>query len=275
MPDGPVRMLGPEDLPACLRLAQNRDWAREEHKWRFLFSVGDVYGIDGADGELAGTVILTPYGKDVGAISMVLVAKQYERRGLGGRLMRHAMDNAKTDSLILTATDYGRPLYERLGFRSVGLCTSYTGEVVATPKRRVSDRAKASDMSAIYALDTEVFGADRAQVIMALPTFCDSLIVVRDGSEIAGFGGTWQNEELTMIGPVIAQNTETALTLVDELLPQGGQARLDVDHRHPELIARAEARGLRPAFTTTVMEYGAPINGDPSRLYAPVAQALG
>ncbi|GAA4223292.1 GNAT family N-acetyltransferase [Actinomadura meridiana] len=275
MPDGPVRLLGIDDLPACQRLAEDRDWGREDHKWRFLFSVGDVYGIDGPDGELAGTVISTPYGKDVAAISMVLVARRYERRGLGARLMRHAMDNTRTASLCLTATEYGRPLYERLGFRPVGLCTAYAGVATGPRRRGASVPARANDMPAIQKLDTEVFGADRAQVIRGLPSFCESLHVVRDGPDITGFGGTWQNEDWTMVGPVISQNTETALTLITDLLPPNNQTRLDIDNRHPELIALAEKRGLRPAFTTTVMEYGAPINGDPTRLYTPIAQALG
>ncbi|RFS81529.1 GNAT family N-acetyltransferase [Actinomadura spongiicola] len=274
LPDGPVRSLEIDDLPACQRLAEARDWGREDRKWRFLFSVGDVYGIDDRNGELAGTVVSTPYGKDVAAISMVLVAERHERRGLGSRLMRHAMEDAGTAGFCLTATDYGRPLYERLGFRSVGLCTSYQGEVENLVRQGVSVPAGASDMASVHALDTQVFGADRAQLIDGLPTFCETLRVVRDGPEIRGFGGFWRNDDQVVVGPVIAQDTETALALVADIVPPG-PVRLDIDHRHPELITWAESHGLRPSFTTTVMEHGAPLTGDPSRLYLPVAQALG
>ena len=75
--DSPVRRLSIDDLPACQRLAADREWGKEDRKWRFLFSVGDVYGIDDGNGGLAATVVSTPYGKDVAAISMVLVAKRY------------------------------------------------------------------------------------------------------------------------------------------------------------------------------------------------------
>ncbi|WP_067792553.1 GNAT family N-acetyltransferase [Actinomadura formosensis] len=272
--DGAVRLLAIDDLGACQRLAEDREWGREDHKWRFLFSVGDVYGIDDGNGELAGTVVSTPYGKDVTAISMVLVAKRFERRGLGGRLMRHAMDNAGTASLCLTATEYGRPLYERLGFRAVGLCTAYKGESDGPSKRGVTVPVEASDMPGIHALDTEVFGADRSQLVEGLPTFCETLRVVRDETGVVGYGGAWKNDGVVIVGPVIAQDTETALALVEEVVPEG-PIRLDIDHRHPELIGWAERHGLRPAFTTTIMEYGEPITNDPARLYLPVAQALG
>ncbi|MFC4056053.1 GNAT family N-acetyltransferase [Actinomadura syzygii] len=271
----PVRLLGIDDLAACQRLAIGRNWGPEDRKWRFLFSVGDVYGVDGSGGELAGTVVSTPYGKDVAAISMVLVAERHERQGLGGRMMRHAMDNAGTASLCLTATDYGRPLYERLGFRTVGLCTTYTGEAGSLAGRGVSVPVEDADMPAIHALDAEVFGADRSLMLNGLPAFCESFRVVRDGSGIKGFGGVWRNGDQAVIGPVIALDAETAIALIEEVVPPDGLTRLDIDHRHPELVDWAEAHGLRPAFTTTVMEYGEPISGDPSRLYLPVAQALG
>jgi GNAT superfamily N-acetyltransferase len=311
--DVPVRRLSIDDLPACQRLAEDRSWGREDRKWRFLFSVGDVYGIDDGNGELAATVVSTPYGKDVAAISMVLVARRYERRGLGGRIMRHAMDDAGTASLCLTATEMGRPLYERLGFRPVGTCTTYTGVVEGRARPRVSVPAAPVDMAAVHALDTDVFGADREQVIGGLPSFCETLHVVRDATAasnatattattattamaiatgataavgtasaaaasgiagIAGFGGVWRNEGQAMIGPVVARDAETALALVDEIVPPG-PVRLDIDHRHPELVAWAERRGLAPFFSTTLMEYGEPVANDPSRLFLPVAQALG
>ncbi|MFD0538306.1 GNAT family N-acetyltransferase [Actinomadura luteofluorescens] len=187
--DRPARRLGIDDLAACQRLAEDRDWGREDRKWRFLFSVGDVYGIDDGEGELAAVTVSTPYGRDVAAISMVLVAKRYERRGLGGRIMRHAMDNTETKSFCLTATEYGRPLYERLGYRSVGLCTTYTGTGEGPTGRGVSVPAEADDMPAVHALDTEVFGADRSRLVDGLPSFCETFHVVRDESGLQGFRG--------------------------------------------------------------------------------------
>ncbi|NDU77643.1 GNAT family N-acetyltransferase [Actinomadura sp. DSM 109109] len=272
--DRPARRLGIDDLAACQRLAEDRRWGREDRKWRFLFSVGDVYGIDDGKGELAAVVVSTPYGRNVAAISMVLVAERYERRGLGGRIMRHAMNNTDTKSFCLTATEYGRPLYERLGYRSVGLCTTYMGMGSGPSGRGLSVPAEAADMAAVHALDTEVFGADRARLVEGLPEFCGTFHVVRDGAGIKGFGGVWWNDDRAVVGPVTAHDPETALAIVEEIVP-AGPIRLDIDHRHPELVDWARRHDLEPAFTTTVMEYGAPIANDPARLYLPVAQALG
>ena len=63
--------------------------------------------------------MLTRYGSDLAAIGMMLVADRHGRKGLGGRLLRHALAQAGDAVVYLTATAYGRPLYERLGFRAI------------------------------------------------------------------------------------------------------------------------------------------------------------
>ena len=113
-----IRRLTIDDLTGCLELAANRDWPREEHKWRLLFDVGEVYGIVEPGAGVVATTIVTRYGGGA-AISMVLVAARHERKGLGGRLMRHALERSGDGAVMLYATEFGRPLYERLGFEDV------------------------------------------------------------------------------------------------------------------------------------------------------------
>ncbi|XVQ10449.1 GNAT family N-acetyltransferase [Spirillospora sp. CA-255316] len=287
-----------DDLAACAELAQDRDWPPEEHKWRLLFEIGRVYGVDdpASPGRLAGTVVSTPYGRDVSAISMVLVARRYERQGLGGRLMRHALDHRGTAGACLTATEYGRVLYERLGFHAVGTCVTYKGALSGLSEGSGSARVASrpfedGDLADVLALDAETFGAPRDELLRRLPSFCEDFRVVRDGGALLGFGGAWRNGGLLMVGPVIARDTTTALGLVEALTSRpdadadvhadatadsdAGMVRLDVDQRHPELLEWAERNGMKVSFTTTVMEYGEPVGGDPSRLFVPVMQALG
>ncbi|WP_131735864.1 GNAT family N-acetyltransferase [Actinomadura roseirufa] len=272
--DDRVRRLGLSDLGHCRDLAASHGWGAEERTWRLLFAIGDVYGIDDPGGGLAGTVVSTPYGDDVAAIGMVLVAGHRQRQGLGERLMRHAMERAKTASLFLTATDAGRPLYERLGFRSTGLLTSYQGIVDGFPRGNRTAPAHPEDVQDIIKLDAKVFGATRAALVESLPSFCETLRVVRDGTDLVGYGGTWRNVDQLIVGPVLARDEEIALALVEEMA-RPGPLRLEVDTRHRGLTAWSEEHGLRPIFNTTIMEYGAPVAIDPSRLFLPVALALG
>jgi GNAT superfamily N-acetyltransferase len=274
-----VRRLTIADLPACLALAVGRSWGAEEHKWRLLFDVGEVLGLEN-DGELVATVVLTRYPPDLAVISMVLVAERLERRGLGTRLMNEALERAGQGAVYLYATANGRPLYEKLGFATIDAMTTYVGCLgpVQGTATSVARAAGEGDLPAILALDAEVVGADRGQLISRLPAFAERLLVLERDGEITGYAGAWRNIETLVIGPVIAPDVadaQLAITLLAAAAP-GARLRLDVDHRHAELRAWIAEHGVAPAFDTSLMVRGArELPGDRARLFLPVMQALG
>lgn len=276
-PDRPIRRLTLTDLPDCLLLAQDRQWLAEEHKWRLLFAAGDVYGIDDPAGGLAAAVVRTRYGPELAAIGMMLVAARHERQGLGRRLMRHALANADAATVWLTATDHGRPLYEKLGFRTIDHCTIYSGhfqppEPIVPRSRQVTE----ADLPALHAMDADVFGVPRPEALRRLPIFLDEFRLVEGLNGPAGYGGRWSNTDNTVIGPVIANDLPTARTLLSDLAaPVAGPVRLDLMHERPEQFAWAAAHGLEPRGTTTVMIHGDDLPGDRDRLFNPLMIAMG
>ncbi|WP_067817213.1 GNAT family N-acetyltransferase [Actinomadura kijaniata] len=270
-----VRSLTLDDLDACLALAVSRDWPPDRDTWRSLFALGSVYGVDAPGDGLLATAAGTSYGAATTAVGMVLTAPSHERRGLGGRLMRHVLAESGTPSAWLTATTFGRPLYERLGFRAVGGMSTLRGVATLAPSGR-SRPAAAGDLPAIRALDAAAFGAPRERLLDHLSGFCLSWRVVETAKGIAGFGGAWRNHEETVLGPVVADDLATATSLLADLAADTpGPHRAEVDHRRPELLAWLERAGLTTAFTTTVMEYGPPLPSDPSKLFTAASLALG
>jgi ribosomal protein S18 acetylase RimI-like enzyme len=104
---GDVRRLTLDNLPGCLDLAADREWPREERKWRLLFELGEVLGIVETGEGVVGTTVITCYDPGA-AISMVLVAARREWRGFASRMMRAAMEHAGSGPVVLYATEYGR-----------------------------------------------------------------------------------------------------------------------------------------------------------------------
>src|SRR5688500_16564279 len=100
----PIDRLTREDLDACLALAESRGWRAERRRWELLFAAGEVFGIRDAGVGLAGCVSLVRYGRGLAAVGMMLVAERCERRGLGGRLMAHALAAAGDATVFLYAT---------------------------------------------------------------------------------------------------------------------------------------------------------------------------
>ncbi|WP_394839266.1 GNAT family N-acetyltransferase [Pendulispora rubella] len=273
----PIRRLTLEDMPACFHLATDRDWPIEEKKWRLLFEIGAVYGIDDPAGGLAGMVVCTPYGREVSAIGMMVVARRHERRGLGGRLMRHAIEQAGTATTWLTATAFGQPLYAKLGFRVASEMTTYMGEIQPVPQGEpISRRATETDLPGILALDGAAFGAPRKELLTRLMGRAEVFRVIDSPGGITGFGASWRSTQTACLSPVVAEDMDAALGLFADLARDTpGRVRVDADHRFPRLRAWAEAHGLQNSFQTAVMIYGEPLPGDRARVFAPTMQALG
>lgn len=307
VPFPPVRRLRPDDLRHCVRLSVDRGWLPEKAKWSLLLEVSEVFGIDapdggdggdgtdGGDGALAGAVVLTRYGADLASVGMMLVAARYGRLGLGRALMEHLLAEAGDATVTLFATDLGKPLYDKLGFRTIRRSAAFTGPFRADPFRTgpflaepavtaaTADNSKmrtrpaaAADMASIIDVDKAAFGADRSRLLRRLPAFAGQLLVLETGRGVAGFAAAWQNHTSTVIGPVVAPDGAAARRLIGDLAAGiRGQVRLDLDPDRPELPAWAVRHGLQPAGLNAVMAYGdRPPPGDPARLFTPISIAL-
>ncbi|MCK2218268.1 GNAT family N-acetyltransferase [Actinomadura sp. ATCC 31491] len=269
-----IRLLGPEDLPLCRRLESDREWSTDEAKWRLMFEAGEVYAVDAPDGDgLAGCVVVTRYGDSLADVGMMLVAGRYGRQGLGTRLMRHALEVAGGRVVELTATRFGRPVYERLGFRPAGSLTITMGPLrtsAPTPAVRV---ATPDDHAALLGLDAEVTGADRSKALAALLARAERTVVT-DG----GFAVAWNAGPHRVIGPVAAPSEEAARELI--LAAAHGadrDVRIDLLDAYPGL--RPWLTGLGPVqgpAALPTMVHGADRHpGDRGRYVAPILISMG
>ncbi|MFG1943115.1 GNAT family N-acetyltransferase [Nonomuraea sp. NPDC048826] len=266
-----IRRLTLDDLDSCGRLAKDRGWLPERHKWTLLFEVGEVYGIDAPDGDgLAATNILTRYGDDHAVVSMVLTASRYGRRGMARTLMEHVLDQAGDRIVSLHATENGRPLYETLGFRTVGRVAKHAGVFRGERSGRTRVATEA-DLDGILTLDAEVFGTDRSALLRRMPVFGERVRVAE-----GGFGHCWRNDDNVVIGPVVARDEETARALIADLaLDVGGEVRMDLDLAHASLVRWAGEHGVGAPWEVSLMARGGPPPGDRSRQFLPFMQALG
>ncbi|MFJ4785971.1 GNAT family N-acetyltransferase [Streptomyces sp. NPDC088794] len=279
----PIRRLTLRDLTACADLSEDRGWPREEHKWGFLLASGKGYGIDDPDGGLVSACVVTEYGPQdrpgLGAVGMVLVAERHVRQGVGRRLMRHLVSAMGTTPLTLHATPYGRPLYEELGFKVIGRAEMLLGHFTpGGPEPKVVTRAAtAEDLTSILRLDEEVFGLDRTHILTRLPAFADQLRVAERDGRLIGYAAAWPNMDTHVVGPLIAQDTETAQALIASLAALTDRPlRTDIDARHEELLAWVKERGLARVADNAVMTYGiAELPGDWTRRFAPLTVAAG
>ncbi|HZH17995.1 MAG TPA: GNAT family N-acetyltransferase [Archangium sp.] len=277
-----IRRLSLDDMPACLALAAKRDWPPDELKWRMILKLGTGFGVDSPDGGLAGTVLVTPYGREAASIGMMVVSPSHGRQGLGRRLMEHALEHIGPIPTLLFATDQGRPLYEKLGFVQVEEVVKHLGRLtrqppeVAVPDTRVRAMT-GEDLDASAALDADAFGAPRRPLLQALHRVASRALVAERSGRVVGHGLVWPNFESTMVGPLIAQEEPIARSLAAGLL-RGleGVVRMDIPPRFAGLSEWVAGLGLvRHVPAPMMMLHGTRAPGRREHLHAIAAQALG
>ncbi len=116
-----LRILRADDVPAAFQLSAQAGWNQTEEDWRMLLELSPegCLGVE-VDGNLVATTTLLCFGQRLAWIGMVLTKSDYQRRGLAKKLLRHCLEQADrmgVETTKLDATDQGRSLYEKFGFR--------------------------------------------------------------------------------------------------------------------------------------------------------------
>jgi GNAT superfamily N-acetyltransferase len=149
------------------------------------------------EGRVVATSVATRYA-NTGWIGHVFVKPDLRGHGLGTRMTEVALEvlkRTRCDTIVLAATDLGRPVYERMGFQ----VESHYHEMKGTALPRTTGLAPfrpllPADRAALATLDHQVSGDDRGPILTRFQDF--GWGVSRNG-ELAGaavilpWGGAW------------------------------------------------------------------------------------
>jgi GNAT superfamily N-acetyltransferase len=148
---------------------------------------GEVLVATAADGTVLGAACCASFGGS-GWIGALGVAPGARRAGLGTGLTRAATDwlrrrGART--VLLFATEMGRPVYERLGFVAEGFATAWRGSAGSGAAGVALRTLREEDRPALAATDAAATGERRDAVLAALYPL-SGVAADRDG-ELAGW----------------------------------------------------------------------------------------
>ena len=123
------------ELDAAVRLSDEAGWNQSRADWQLMLMEGCALAARDAKSAVIGTALAMPVGPALTWISMVLVDRRHRNRGLGTQLLLGALDQARRDGAAvgLDATELGRPLYLRLGFRDGFTITRYLRPATNSP----------------------------------------------------------------------------------------------------------------------------------------------
>ena len=165
-------------------------------------------------------------------VGMVLVDPEFRGKGIATALLDKAvahLDVKDVTCVKLDATPQGKPVYERLGFKveyDVGrwvLRRSGVGKF--GPASWVEE-----DPRSVFAMDHDVFGADRSAVLRSVATAAPEFVaLVRQGGDLDGYALGRKGSLADHLGPWIACNARAARELLESFLERSRAKLISVD----------------------------------------------
>lgn len=268
-----LRKLRLGDIPAAMQLSTQAGWNQTEDDWRLLVELAQdgCFAME-VDGELASTATLFIYGTKLAWIGMVLTRAEFRGKGFARSLLTHALtiaDSLGVESVKLDATEEGRPLYEKLGFRAEQIVQRWEQQGSEGKEERSLPASFLSQES--LALDAKAFGADRSELLLYLAkthrsvTLGKSFLLSRPGR---------LNRYL---GPCVAESSQIARTLIEGVVhrPASGGWFWDLLPENNGAVSLARDLGFAPKRHLVRMVRGTDQRGDEKSIYALAGFELG
>ena len=238
-----------EDMDVFLALAAREGWICDPWEFDFLlraFPDGCLVGRQA--GGPVGFITSVKYGCS-GWVGNLVVTESKRGRGLGRALMTTALavlHAAGTETVWLTASAAGQPLYAKLGFHVVDEITRWVG----SGNGGGSGLQGNASLTGIETLDAAGWGDDRGKLLKVIAA--RGRVRVEQG----GFLICQPSSSGTQIGPWGGVNAETAGMLLDESLSHaaaGERLFLDVPAGNPMVGSMLESRGFQIRGHTLLM----------------------
>lgn len=215
-----VRRLEVADLDvadAIATAAFHAPSSRREELAFYLSMQPDGWWLAEHDGQPAGIVGAVSYGS-FASVGMMAVSPPLQRRGIGRALMDRVvawLDARGPLPAVLEASESGAPLYPLFGFVDCGHSARYSAHLPGQPAIAggpPSQLMVKSDLPDVLALDSAVYGADRARVLRAFSDITDVQgLVVRDAqARLNGFAFVRRGH----VGPILAETESVARALL-------------------------------------------------------------
>jgi len=256
-----LRVMTPGDIPAGMRLKELAGWNQTRGDWeRFLAASPAGCFVAEAGSQVVGSVATITYEERFAWIGMVLVDPVTRGRGIGTKLLEQSikyLDGCQVPSMKLDATPQGKPIYEKLGFKSEYEIERWMLKRPAAP--HAAAKAETPELEDALTLDHEVFGADRSGLLRSMACEAPEFVLqARSGGELTGYAFGRRGSRADQLGPWIARDGAAAREMLDEFLRRAFRELIFVDALcdSPWALPLLRARGFEHSRPLTRMFRG-------------------
>ena len=254
-----IREMTLEDIDKLHELSITVLWPHRPEDWRMLLQVGK--GFVGCDpiGRIVASGMWFPIGDHFATIGMVITSPRLQALGGGRWIMRHVMAQCENRDIVLSSTKAGYRLYQSLSFQPVATVFQYQGIATSIDQSRLCvnegiRQLEANDTESILQLDESAFGTDRSNIIKTILEKSQGSVLVRD-NKVIGFALCRKFGRGHVIGPVVAQNSADAISLIAPHVNQhtGNFLRIDTTIQDKAFLDFLNESGMHEFDTVTSM----------------------
>ncbi|MBB6413746.1 GNAT family N-acetyltransferase [Mesorhizobium sangaii] len=243
-----------EHLDETQELAAQAGWANRKDDLSMLLGLGCGY-VAIINNHLVGSMCMTFFG-EVATIGLLVVDEKMRGQGIGGQLMKLALEKAGKRECRLIATSDGKPLYRKLGFDQLEAAPTHRGVVACVDAPDGAEWATRDDLDQISEIDRRATGLDRRALISTLWNK-GVVAVIRHAGKVVGYAAMLRYGSDEVAGPVIACSTYQARRLLSFLFSQRIGALVRVVLRQQSGLAEwLNSIGIAEVSTGTAMRRG-------------------
>ncbi|MGZ6265605.1 MAG: GNAT family N-acetyltransferase [Candidatus Limnocylindrales bacterium] len=285
-----IRPLQAADVGAAIELARAQGFRDRTRFYEFVMRVPTCQPLVGiADGRLVATGLATASGR-VGWLGGIAVEAGFRRRGFGRAVTEELirlLELAGCETLSLEATEAGRPMYERMGFRLVShyhqLQAGHLAEEPVPPPGTSARPLQETDLAAICALDRQATGEDRSAPLAILAESGgwvledEAAVLHRPGEGPGRLRGFLLPAERAY-GAIVAPRFRDGLYLLDlhrHVVPEGAHVRAGVPGEHSAAVRELERRGWQETWRAPRMLLGPDVPGRRDWIWGQINSAMG
>lgn len=279
-----IAELNQYDIPGLIDLSASVGWDYDEYEVSTLLESGRVFGHKNSEGRIVSSSAIIPYDTKVASIGMVIVHEEFRGLGLAKEAVRKCAESINGDmSLMLIATKEGKPLYEKMGFKTVDFISKFLCDQFVPVHLQVHDGVfiedfNQSDLTQLVDLDGAAFGDKRSVFLRNRISQSKQCLVARNtNGEIIGYGLSIQGPVNLILGPIAAADSDTAALIAEKLaIHHKGKLRIDVPEGRTDFMSYLERSGFVKTNTPPVMmKNSAAMPQRTNTLYAIASQAFG
>jgi GNAT superfamily N-acetyltransferase len=277
-----IRPMLPGDADPAADAVIRGDWGDRRAFFHFASAHPECRPFVAVDagGAVAGTGVATINGP-VGWVGTIYVVPELRGAGVGKALTAaviDALEEARCATLVLVATDLGRPVYERLGFAVQTRYRILEHDGSAVPAGQTEDEAirpfGPTDVPTASVLDRAATGEDRRHLLEAFADEPGSWALEGPEGSLRAFlvRPPWGG------GATIAPAAEDAVRLLDHrrrLAGPQGRVRAGLLDENVQGFARLDEAGWREAWSAVRMIRGQPLDWSPGQIWGQFNHALG